>query len=289
LLEGCGHETIVANARKLRLIYQNPRKNDRTDAESLARVARMDPRLLGPVKHRGKDTQADLGVLRARDGAVAARTQLVNQVRGLAKSAGVRLRSCSTASFADKVPLQLTDELRPALEPLVAVIRTLTEAIEGYDRTIEEIAAARYPDAGRLRQVNGVGPVTALTYVLTIDDPTRFRRSRSVGAYLGLTARQNQSGDQDPEMRITKTGDCDLRRLLVCCAQHILGPFGADSDLRRWGLKLASRGDKVAKKRAVVAVARKLAVLLHRLWVSGEPYDPLKNASRSEARTTDIR
>ena len=149
---------------------------------------------------------------------------------------------------------------------------------------MEEITEAKYPEVARLRQVDGVGPVTALTFVLTIEDPRRFRNSRTVGAYVGLTTKQNQSGEANPEMRITKAGDCDLRRLLVCCAQYILGAFGSDSDLRRWGLKLAARGDKAAKKRAIVAVARKLAVLLHRLWVSGETYEPLRNAERCRTK-----
>lgn len=284
LAEECGHKVIVANARKLRMIYQNPRKNDRADAEMLARVARMDARLLGPIRHRGKGAQMDLSVLRARDGAVRARTQLVNQVRGLAKSAGTKLTCCSTASFAKKAAEQIPEELMPAVEPLIAVIRVLSETIAGYDKKIEEITATKYPEVLRLRQVDGVGPVTGLTYVLTIEDPRRFRSSRAVGAYIGLTSRQNQSGEVNPEMRITKAGDSDLRRLLVCCAQYILGVYGADSDLRRWGLKLAAKGNKSAKKRAVVAVARKLAVLLHRLWITGDTYEPLRNAERCGTR-----
>jgi transposase len=137
-----------------------------------------------------------------------------------------------------------------------------------------------------LSQVNGVGPITALCYVLTIEDPKRIQRSRNVGAYLGLRPRQRQSGQRDPELRITKAGDRNLRRLLVQCAQYILGPFGEDSDLRRWGLALASRGAATAKKKAVIAVARKLSVLLHRLWSTGEVYEPLRNAERRVSAQT---
>jgi transposase len=135
-----------------------------------------------------------------------------------------------------------------------------------------------------LRQVEGVGPLTALTFVLTLEDPYRFEKSRSVGAYLGLVPASDKSGDRDPQRRISKEGDEMLRKLLVGSAHYILGPFGGDSDLRRHGEKIASRGAKNAKKRAAVAVARKLAVLLHRLWVTGEVYDPLYNAHRSQER-----
>jgi transposase len=172
----------------------------------------------------------------------------------------------------------IPQDLRAALEPLLASIASMTETIRGYERRIEELGQTEYPVTNRLRQVEGVGPITALTYVLTIDSPERFRRSRMVGAFLGLRPRRDQSGGSDPQLHITKAGDKTLRRLLVGSAHYILGPFGSDCALRRFGLALASRGGKNAKKRAVVAVARKLAVLLHRLWLTGEEYDPMRAA-----------
>lgn len=277
------HATIVANPRRLRLIYQSTNKTDRLDAQALARVARSDPKLLYPVHHRGRKEQADLSVLRARGALVDSRTKLVNAVRGVLKSFGKRVKKCSTDSFANHAPDAVPEELKPALDPLIEMIRTLTEKIHAYDKSIDILADQGYPETKLLRQISGVGPVTALTYVLTLEDPGRFRNGRSVGAFLGLTARRAQSSDSDPQMRITKAGDRVLRSLLVGSAQYILGPFGPDTDLRRWGLKLAGRGAKNQKKRAVVAVARKLAVLLHRLWVTHEDYDPLRNARRTEA------
>ena len=119
-----------------------------------------------------------------------------------------------------------------------------------------------------------MGPITALSYVLTLEDPKRFRKSREVGAYLGMIPRRNQSGEVDPEGHITKTGDKFLRRMLIGCAHYILGPFGPESNLRNWGLRLVERGGKGAKHKAAVAVARKLAILLHKLWISGEDYQP---------------
>lgn len=278
LLEECGHEVLVANPRKIRLIYSNKRKTDKLDAEKLSRLARADPELLYPVEHRGEDSQAHLALIHSREVLVRSRTQLINHVRGTVKSFGYRLPKCSAQSFHKKVRDQLPPELAETLGPVVETIASLTERIKGCERRIEELTAERYPETRLLRQVPGVGPLTALTFVLTLEDPQRFAESRSVGAYLGLAPGTDQSGEQDPQRRISGEGDEMLRRLLVGSAHYILGPFAPDSDLRRHGEKIAGRGGKNAKKRAVVAVARKLSVLLHRLWVSGEVYEPLHNA-----------
>jgi transposase len=280
LLEECGHEVLVAQSRKLRMISQNPSKNDRADAEMLARVARVDPKLLSPIRHRGVAGQADLAVLRSRQAMVRARTDLVNHVRGAVKSFGARLPKCSTDAFGRRVAEAIPEELRPALLPLLETIKRLTDDIRVFDRRVEKRCEEVYPATAALRQVGGVGPVTSLAYVLVLEDPGRFAKSRAVGPYIGLQPRQSNSGEQEPQLRITKAGDKMLRALLVQAAHYVLGPFGPDTDLRRWGTALAARGGKNAKKRAVVAVARKLAVLLHRLWVTGEVYEPLRQANR---------
>jgi transposase len=275
---------LVANPRKLRLIYTNKRKSDELDAENLARLARLDPKLLYPVNHRGEDSQAHLAIIRSREALVTARTKLVNHVRGALKSFGARLpKKCPAVSFHKKAPTHIPQVLWPALGPLLEMISSLTERIRDYDRQLETICEEHYPQTKLLRQVEGVGALTALTFVLTLDDPYRFAKSRTVGAYpLGLVPATDQSGERDPQKHISKEGDQMLRRLLVSSAQYILGPFGSDSDLRRHGEKIASRGGKNAKKRAAVAVARKLSVLLHRLWVTAEVYEPLRNTHRSE-------
>jgi transposase len=151
----------------------------------------------------------------------------------------------------------------------------LNDEIKVFDQRIEKLASEKYMHTKLLRQVPGVGPVTALAYVLTLETPLRFAKSRDVGPYLGLVPKQEDSGDSQPQLGISKAGDRMVRKLLVGSAQFILGPFGPDTDLRRFGMKLCERGGKNAKKRAAVAVARKLAVLLHRLWASGEVYEPL--------------
>jgi transposase len=280
LLSELGHEVIVAHARNVRLIGESRKKDDRLDAQTLARLARIDPQLLSPVQHRSAKAQADLTVIRARAGLVRARTALVNTVRGLAKSYGERLRGCNVRNMNPEKAEALSPELQKALGPLLAGIESLSEQIREYNERIEKLAQESYPQVALLKQVKGVGTLIALTFLLTLEDAHRFRKSRDVGCYLGLQPGRRNSGQSEPQMHISKEGDPYLRTLLVQGAHHILGPFGADSDLRRWGLKLAARGGKSGKKRAIIAVARKLAVLLHRLWTSGEVYEPLRNSKQ---------
>lgn len=280
LAQAAGLEVIVANPRRVQLITRNERKNDRTDAELLARLGRVDPQLLSPVQHRSVQCQADLAVKRARDVAVASRTALINHVRGAIKSFGQRLPTCSADGFHKRVLAQIPVELVPALQPIVHLIGQVTDQIKSFEVRIEQLADERYPATKLLRQVNGVGPVTALSFVLTLDTPARVSDSRQVGAYLGLVPRTHDSGASSPQLRITKAGDSGLRRLLVIAANRILGPFGPDCDLRRFGLRLAAQGGKNGRKRAKVAVARKLAVLLHHLWKAGEVYDPFHLAKK---------
>jgi transposase len=278
-----GHEVIVAHARNVRLIGESSRKDDQLDARTLARLARIDPGLLGPVRHRSAQAQIHLTVIRARAALVGTRTALVNAARGLTKSYGQRLNKCGTEQMNRDSSQGLSQELRDALDPLLREIESLNERIAEYNGRIEQIAKQVHPEVARLKQVKGVGTLIALTYVLTLDDPHRFRRSRDAGCYLGLRPGRRNSGQSEPQLHISKEGDRYLRTLMVQGAHYILGPFGQDSDLRRWGLKLAERGGRNAKKRAVVAVARKLAVLLHKLWVSGEVYEPLRNNHKVES------
>jgi len=281
-IRSLGHEVIVANPRRTRLIGASSNKSDRLDAETLARLARVDPRMLFPIQHRGETAQADLTVIRARAGMVESRTALINAARGLSKSFGERLRKCDAKQVDRELAKDLPEALRAGVEPLLEEVASLTERIRAYDERIEGMARERYPEVALLRQVYGVGVLIALTFILTIDDRSRFPRSRDVGCYLGMRPRRRQSGGSNPELGITKEGDSYLRKLLVQGAHVILGRHGTDSDLRRWGQKLAARGGKGAKKKARMAVARKLAILLHHLWVTGEVYEPLR-ASQSRA------
>ena len=282
ILEELGHEVLVGNPRKLRAIWDNAQKNDVRDAEMLARIARFDPQLLHPIRHRGPEAQCDLAAIKARDELVRVRTALIAHVRGLVKTAGDRLPKCSPECFHLRAAKAMPSELAPALEPVIASIAELTVRIRHCDQLVERLSEDKYPETEALRAIPGVGPVTALAYVLTLEDRARFEKSRDVGPFLGLTPRRDQSGQTDKQLRITKAGNAYLRRLLVQCANYILGRHGLDCDLRCFGLKLAERGGKNAKRRAVVAVARKLGVLLHCLWKTGATYEPNHRSQRAK-------
>jgi len=277
LLQSLGHEVIVANARQVKLISTSSRKDDRVDAQTLARLARVDPQLLRPIQHRSERAQGHLMVIHVRASLVEARTALVNTARGLAKAVGERLPSCDADQMGVKQMESLPVGLQATLRLLLEAVESLTEKIQALDAKVEQIARSEYPETALLRQVSGVGPLIALTFVLTVEDRERFQKSRDVGCYVGLRPKRSSSGESEPQLRITKEGDRYLRTLLVQGAHCILGRRGPDTDLKRWGLKLCQRGGSNAKKRAIVAVARKLAILLHRLWVTGEVYEPLRN------------
>jgi len=272
-LKELGHEAVVANGSEVYGKRRRKRRNDRLDAEFLGRQGRADVELLHPIKHRGEAAQRDLALLRARDQLVGARTKLINHVRGAVKSLGGRISKGSAESFAKRAAGQVPEPLRAALTPLLEMIAELTRQIRGMDEQTERMIE-QHPEAVRLQQPAGVGPLTALAFVLAVEDPKRFKHSRELGAYFGLVPKLDESGDSSPQMRITKAGDPLVRKYLVGAARYILGPFGPDCELRRYGEAIAARGGKNAGKRAAVAVARKLAVLLHRLWVTNADYDP---------------
>jgi transposase len=289
LLQASGHEVLIANPRKTPFIYANERKTDRADAQMLARMARSDPHVLKPISHRGPEAQRGLVVLKARDALVRTRAILVNHIRGIVKSFGVRLNNCDADYFHKKAPAQIPETLHAALVPLLEQIGAMTDAIRAFDKNIEELCATAYPETEILQSVTGVGALTSLAFALTLEDPARYKNSRSAGVYLGLTPGRDQSGGHDPQLGISKAGNPYLRRLLVGSAQYILGPLNRqDSELRQFGLRLAGpkntkgQHNKNLKKRAVVAVARKLAVLLHRLWSTGQIYEPFHHAAQSK-------
>lgn len=272
LLAECGHEVIVANPRQVKLITASNSKNDPNDAKLLARLARVDKTLLSPLEHRGEGEQRTLVAIRARALLVKTRVAVAHSLRGTLKTFGLRLPDARSHDFVARCRATVPANLLPQLEGSFRVLEELTQQIDAYAELIAKIAAEQYPDVARLCEVPGVGVLTALTFVTTIGDPKRFQHSRDVGSYLGLRPAQRQSGERNPQLGITKAGDCYLRALLVQGAHSLMQKNGTDTALRAWGLKLCERGGAGAKKRAVVAVARKLAVLLHQLWVSGKSY-----------------
>jgi transposase len=269
VIEQMGHEAVVANARELQAVTGRSQRTDHHDARQLARLARVDCQLLHPVALRNSGEQADLFVIRARALLVEVRTMLINFARGITKTTGRRLPSSVSHRFSERVRQAVPEPLRPALLPLLHVLDQITAELDGYDQNIQTLAEERYPETRWLCQVPGVGALTALTFVLTLSDPVRFAHSRDVGPFLGLVPKRRQSGEQDPHLRISKCGDGYVRKLLVQCAHVVMGRFGADCALRRWALARAQTSRSM-KKRTVVAVARKLAVILHRLWLRQE-------------------
>ena len=274
-----GHRVAVANSSELALVTASVRKSDRRDAEILARLGRADVELLHPVAQRKPETQLLLSKLRARRTMVRSRTMLVNSVRGTAKSLGTRTAPCSADSFHRKALAWASPELRDAVKFEMAAIAALTEQILLADAELEALAASM-PAVAAMRQVPGVGLLIALTFALTIEDPTRFARRADAAAYFGLAPGRRQSGERDPKMGITKRGNAEARSLLVQGAHYVLGAHGPDCALRRWGLALErTKG----KRTAIVATARKLAVLMLALWATGERYDPMRGARPAEA------
>lgn len=285
LLNERGFRVLVGNARKLRMIWNRDNKTDLKDAEMLARIVRFDPKLLSPIRHRSRTAQTDLAVLKARDVLVRNRAGMIQFVRSTVKSVGERLPPCSTPRFAREVIEHIPKDLLEAVVPCLNIIEELTKEIRAMDRQIEALCAECYKEETEaLRRIAGVGAITSLAFVLTLEEPSRFAKSRDVGAFLGLKPRKDQSGETDKPLSITKAGNTFLRRLLVGSVQYILGPFGPDCELRRYGERIASRGGKVAKKRAVVAVARKLAVLMHHLWKNQGVYDPFHHANSKKMK-----
>jgi transposase len=281
-LKNLGHEVLVANPRKVRAISENDRKCDLYDARMLAKLAAFDPAMLYPIEHQSEQVQRDFLQIKLRDSLVRRRVDLIASVRGVFKSLGLRLKLSNTNYFGPhtRKALQESDPTSLALiEPILDCIETMSKQIKTLDREIEQLAQERYPQTMRLREIRGVGPITALTFVLVIGDVERFAKARDVGPYLGLVPQRNQSGDHDPEMRISRKGNAYLRSLLISCAQYLLGPFGTECDLRNHGLKLVERGGRRAKKKAVVATARKLAVVMLSLLKSDGKYEPIRKSA----------
>lgn len=283
LLEGMGHDVWVGNPRRLRAIWDATDKSDDRDARVLGMMYRLEPRLLHRIFHRGEEAQCDLALIKSRQMLVESRTKLINHVRCVVKGMGERIKKCSADSFAKRAESEIPVCLWEALSPLVEQIAQMTAAIRSLDKKIDIKATKRYPETAYLTQVGGVGTLTAMAFVLTIEDAGRFKHSREVGAYLGLTPKRDQSGLSDKQLSITKQGNTYMRTLLVGCGHYIIGSFGKDCDLRRHGMRIMEHGGNNAKRRAVVAVARKLAVLLHRLWADQSTYEPLRAQARKAA------
>ena len=259
-------------------IWMNKNKSDREDAEMLARLARNDINLFAPISHIPPQQRADLAVVKARDAVTRSRTLLTNTVRGLLRSFGVSTKGVTSDNFTTEASKIVPKELRPAMTGILKEIRSMQLSLKAYDKLNK-----KYPATAIVGQPNGAGELTSLAYVLMVVDPRRFGNGNRVARFFGITPKRDQSGEVDKQLGITKEGSGLMRRLLVQAANHIMGR-GPDCDLRRFGERIAARGGKIAKRKAKVAVARKLAKLMYKLWLTGETYDPDYKAHCREAK-----
>ena len=244
-------------------------KSDRNDAVGIARI--MQCGWYKEVRVKDLDSHAIKALLVSRALLVRMKRDLENQIRGLLKNLGLIIGRAKMTTFLARATELIAD--RPALvaavEPLLKVRAVLERQIDNLDRKVMAMAR-REPDVRRLMTVPGVGPITALCYFATIDDPSRFKQSRNVGAYLGLTTRRYASGEIDRTGRISKCGDAMLRSYLYEAANVLLTRVAKWSALKAWGMRVAKRSSLAKAK---VAVARKLAVILHRMWVNGTEFN----------------
>ena len=271
-LEDMGIEVIVAHARDLAYIYNSDKKSDRIDAEKLARLAQADRKLLHPVKLKSRKQQEDLLAIKTRDLLVAERVKLINSLRGFIRSFGYDDSSYSPETI-QQINEILPKTIQKSLKGLFITLSQINVQIKYYDKLLEK-KSKEYPETEVLQQIKGVGPLTALAFALIIGNPHRFTK-REISSYTGLAPKRDQSGDVDKQLGISKAGNKLLRRLLVQCSQYIMGPFGEDCNLRRFGERIAARGGSIAKKKAKIAVARKLAITMMALWRNPEiKYQP---------------
>jgi transposase len=274
LLIADGHDVFICNPRKLAAVSQNLKKSDEEDSLMLAQLLLTGKHLLSQVHHANEDKMRDFLLIKSRKALVKCRTILINTSRGVVKSFGERISPNLTANaFHKYAGDSLTSESNEKIKDLIEVIGKTTEQILLYEKNIDTLIQNKYPVAQLLQSINGVGPLTSLTYVLTIDDPKKFPNSRTVGAFLGLVPRRDQSGNKDKQLPITKAGSKLLRSLLINCANYILSEKGEDNQIKRFGLKIRGDGtSKTKNNKAKVAVARKLSVIMHKLWITNKPF-----------------
>lgn len=282
-LVGLGHHVMVLDPRRLKMISDTVYKTDKRDAETLALLALECPRLLKTVEPRGDREQLSLTLVRTRQHLVEMRTKATNSVRGLLKPWGVRVgKKGGSPNFPAEVRKVAPEVLVDILNPQLRVIEELNRAVKELDHQVKTRLPEVAPDALHLLEIDGVGPTTLLYFVSLVGDPHRFPKSRNIGSYFGLCRRLDDSGDKKSERGITKAGDTYMRVLLANCASHIIGPFGKDCDLRRWGVRLAGNS-KAQRKRARTAVSRKLAVIMLSMWKTGQAYVPFRNPDALQA------
>lgn len=278
-LQAAGFDVVCMEARQVNAALSAMRnKTDKTDARGIAQVLRSG--WFNPVHMKSREAHAVRALLSSRKAVQRKCIDLANEIRGLFRIFGLRLPSrIDQSSFDDPVrPLIEADaDLSHALLPLLDARAVVYQAYRELDRRVKQ-AASRDETCLRFMAIPGVGPIAALTFRAAVDDPKRFRSSRTVAAHFGLTPRRYQSGEMDNPGRISKAGDPDVRTALYSAANAMMMRSVAGSEIKSWGLRLMRRK---GRRRAVVAVARKLAVIMHRMWADDTEFrhKPLEGAT----------
>lgn len=268
-LNKIGLPVICIDARHAKAVLKMQiNKSDRNDAAGIARI--MQCGWYKEVSVKGLDSHATKALLVSRALLVKIKRDIENQIRGLLKNLGLVIGRAKANVFAARAAQLAQDrsELSAAVDPLLKAREAVEQQIADLDRKVLRLARNN-AQVRRFMTAPGVGPVTALCFLATIDDPARFKRSRSVGAYAGLTTRRYASGEIDWTGRISKCGDKMLRSYLYEAANVLLTRVAKWSALKAWGIRLAKRS---GLRKAKVAVARKLAVILHRMWIDGTEF-----------------
>jgi transposase len=280
-LKRLGLPVICIDARHAKAVLKMQiNKSDRNDAAGIARI--MQTGWFKEVRVKNIDSHLIKALLVSRALLVKIKRDLENQIRGLLKNLGLIIGRAKFNVFAVRAEELIEDrpELEAVIKPLLAARKVIEGQVADLDRKVLKLARHDV-QVRRLMTVPGIGPVTALCFKATIDDPTRFKRSRSVGAYVGLTTRRHASGEVDWSGRISKCGDAMLRMYLFEAAGVLLTRVPKWSALKAWGIRLAKRN---GLRKAKVAVARKLAVILHRMWIDETEFNwSKKEAAASQA------
>lgn len=279
-----GFTTFIANPGKVPSISKSTTKNDRNDARELARLAIADVAMLHPVKLRDEVYQQMLRYHRGRNELICVRTKLISQLRGFAKSIGFRIEDCSTERFHKLSKGDWPVDLETVAWPLMDVIEVVNLKIKAFEKSIKDLS--EQPEfkgmVDRVRLVYGVGDIGATAFVAAIGGyPDRFEHSRDAGCYLGLVPKQDQSGDKDKQLHITRAGSCLVRTVLIECAGVVLQSNAKETDLKLKGLRISMNGGLIARKKARTAVARGLAVTMLALLKNPDrEYIPLSEEGR---------
>lgn len=272
----CGCKAYIGNAHKLRSIFGNTHKNDMRDAEEIANLLHENKRHFHPVMLRDQEHQDLVQLVKMREVAMTDRTRSINAIRGMAKANGARIADCDADSFHRQLKLvlmTLPDNLIRLFRPQIELLKAINATIKAYGKLIDRYRKQHFKEeCALLETIPGIGPINSTSFVAFAGDVKRFRHACDVGPYFGLTAGRDQSSDKDEPKKITKEGNKFVRHLLVNAANNIMKASAANTELKQFALRVWGERGKIAKRKAKVALARKLAVTMAAMLRNGTAY-----------------